>query len=326
MKTRHNFGVGTILLVLCLAFMGACSQTFADDHGGTVEDKPRVLLLTGQNNHDWERTHVVFKEVLEETGLFTVDTWLAPGPDTPVDQINAPDFRKYAVVIWDYNPRHRFDVESFEENYQWPAELRQAWEDYIRGGGKAFMIHASNNGFPGWTAYEDMVGLLWRSPACGHALHFDKQGNPVKTPKHEGHGAGHGKKHDYVIRHRMPDHPVLDGLPETWLHAFDELYHWQRGPCPDTMQVLATAWNDKSIGGTDRDEPILWQIPYGEGLVMTWLPGHLWRGQENTDALHCVGFRTILQRSVEWLATGEVTQPVPEDFPGQDKTSLIDAE
>jgi hypothetical protein len=309
--------VAPVILAVCLLLTMPMHAS-----GQDADDRPRVLLLTGQNNHDWQRTAPMIRQILQETGLFDITTWHAPGSDTPQDAIDAPDFGTYDVVVWDYNPRIRSDSVAFEDDYQWPAELRRAWVDYIRGGGKAFHIHASNNPFPGWQEFEEMVGLLWRSPAAGCALYLDEAGDKVTVAKGEGSRSGHGKKHDYVIRHRAPGHPVLQGLPERWMHAFDELYHWQRGPCPETMQVLATGWNDESIGGTGRDEPLFWQIPYGEGLVMTWLPGHLWPGQDVTSAHQCAGFQTIVQRSVEWLATGEVTQPVPDDFPGADAVSL----
>jgi hypothetical protein len=47
-------------------------------------------------------------------------------------------------------------------------------------------------------------------------------------------------------------------------------------------------------------------------------------GDTTFDALHCVGFQTILARSTEWAATGKVTLPVPEGFPTLDKTSVIE--
>jgi hypothetical protein len=52
--------------------------------------------------------------------------------------------------------------------------------------------------------------------------------------------------------------------------------------------------------------------------------GHMWTGDNNFDALYCVGFQTILARSTEWAATGKVTLAVPEGFPTLDKTSVIE--
>jgi len=279
---------------------------------------PRVLLITGQNNHDWRRTAPMIRQILMDTELFEVTTWEGPGPQTALEEIKAPDFKSFTVVVWDYNPPDHGSSEPFK----WPAELRQAWVEYIQQGGKAFLIHASNNPFRGWPEFEAMVGLLWRDSGCGSALHFDENRTKVVTPINEGAGAGHGRLHAFTIEHRMTEHPVLLGLPNRWLHAHDELYHRQRGPIPETMEVLAMAWSDKQYGGTQHFEPMLWQIPYGDGVVMTWVPGHLWVGKNDITAHQCVGFRTILQRSVEWLATGVVTQPVPENFPTQNTISL----
>ena len=69
---------------------------------------------------------------------------------------------------------------------------------------------------------------------------------------------------------------------------------------------------------------MVWWRQFGEGKAMTFLPGHLWGGQEDDRALRCVGFRTLLQRSVEWLATGEVTLPVPENFPTAEQAVVIE--
>jgi hypothetical protein len=39
-------------------------------------------------------------------------------------------------------------------------------------------------------------------------------------------------------------------------------------------------------------------------------------------ALSCVGFIATFQRGTEWVATGNVTQKVPADFPTADKVSI----
>jgi hypothetical protein len=49
--------------------------------------------------------------------------------------------------------------------------------------------------------------------------------------------------------------------------------------------------------------------------------GHLWRNGPDT-AMRCVGFQTMLNRGVEWAATGKVTYPVPKDFPTASEIKL----
>ena len=46
------------------------------------------------------------------------------------------------------------------------------------------------------------------------------------------------------------------------------------------------------------------------------------RDQADSDALDCIGFRTVFARSVEWAATQKVTIPVPANFPTADALSI----
>src|ERR1700684_183474 len=39
----------------------------------SAEEKIRVLIIDGQNNHDWRSTTPVLKKELEESGRFTVE-------------------------------------------------------------------------------------------------------------------------------------------------------------------------------------------------------------------------------------------------------------
>lgn len=45
------------------------------------------------------------------------------------------------------------------------------------------------------------------------------------------------------------------------------------------------------------------------------LLGHAGESVEHSPAMQCTGFQVTLLRGAEWAATGEVTQPVPADFP-----------
>ena len=101
-------------------------------------------------------------------------------------------------------------------------------------------------------------------------------------------------------------------MPAEWTHAKDELYHGQRGPAAH-MEILATAYSAKNRGGTATHEPMIWVIPYGKGRVFTTVMGHVMG--DDTEAIRCVGFQTLVSRGAEWAATGRVTIPIPDDFP-----------
>ena len=126
-----------------------------------------------------------------------------------------------------------------------------------------------------------------------------------------------------TLKTRDAAHPIMQGLPAEWLHATDELYGRMRGSA-DHMHVLSSSYSKPETGGTDMHEPMVWYAPFNKGRVVTTSMGHLWTGDTTFDALHCVGFQTILARSTEWAATGKVTLPVPEGFPTLDKTSVIE--
>jgi type 1 glutamine amidotransferase len=92
------------------------------------------------------------------------------------------------------------------------------------------------------------------------------------------------------------------------------------------MDILASALATKESGGSGEHEPIAWAIPYGEGRVFTTVLGHHWRGQEDFDSLHCVGFQTLVARAAEWTATGAVTLPIPKQFPKSSDPAILKPE
>ena len=81
------------------------------------------------------------------------------------------------------------------------------------------------------------------------------------------------------------------------------------------VQLLATAYSK----GTKAHEPMIWTVSYGEGRVFHTPMGHDLRG------MRCVGFVTTLRRGTEWAATGQVTLPIPDNFPTANQVSVIEA-
>ena len=269
----------------------------------TADDKIRVLIIDGQNNHNWKDSTPILQQFLEKTGRFTIDVATTPDAKAPKDAWDSfrPEFSKYAVVLSNYNGQ------------PWPERVQKALEEYVDGGGGLVNVHAANNSFAGWPAYNKMIGLGWRDNKFGDRVTVDGGGAIVRTAKGQGPGAGHGPQHAYKITVRDPNHPVTQGMPRDWMHVKDELYHGQRGPAED-MHILATAYSAKDKGGTGTNEPMIWVIPYGKGRVFTTVLGHA-MGNE-FDAMRCVGFQTVVARGAEWAATGKVTLPIPADFPG----------
>ena len=266
----------------------------------------KALIIDGQNNHDYKATTPHLKKIIEETGLFTVDIATTPkGKDLSGFK---PNFSEYKVIISNYNGE------------PWSKETEAAFEKYVREGGGFVSVHAADNAFPEWRAYNEMIGVGgWggRNEHSGPYLRL--QNGHFEHLSASGPGGGHGKQHAFLMETRAPEHPIMAGLPPKWMHAKDELYGWLRGPA-ENMTVLASALAAKEQGGSGEQEPLLMTITYGKGRVFHTALGH--NNGPDITAQKCVGFITTLQRGVEWAATGNVSQKVPPDFPTAEKVSL----
>ncbi len=275
--------------------------------------KIRVMLLTGQCNqyHNWALSSVILKRELEQSGIFTVTSVVTPPKGGDMAGFK-PEFSNYDVVVMDY------------EGDAWPETTRQSFAEFVRNGGGLVSFHATDNAFPKWVEFNEMIGVGgWggRTEAVGPKVRW-RDGKMVLDDSPG--TAGHPPSHDYKVTVRAPDHPVMQGLPENWMHAHDELYSQLRGPAKQ-LQVLATALADKSRfrNASGENEPVLMAIQFGKGRIFHTTLGHV--GPKDVEPLaqmNCVGFIVTLQRGTEWAATGKVTIPVPADFPTADKTSV----
>jgi len=296
---------------------------------GCAEQPIKVLIIDGQNNHTvWPKSTMMMKQYLEESGRFEVDisrtifTWkgdqwlpvyplddgidyqILPEPEPDPDY--KPDFSKYDLVI---------------SNFGWkaaelPVETREALEQFVAGGGGFVSVHAADNSWPQWEAFNKMIGLGgWggRSEKDGPYVYYNDAGELIRDMS-PGRAGSHGPQHKFLITVREPEHPITKGMPEKWLHAQDECYDRLRGPA-ENMTVLATAYSSEEYKGTKRHEPMLMVIEFGKGRIFHTTLGH------EDYSFEGVGFITSFLRGCEWAATGDVTIPIPDDFPTSDNAT-----
>jgi type 1 glutamine amidotransferase len=242
---------------------------------GFAAEPVRVLIVTGETDlpyHDWRVSTPFLRGVLERTGRF--DVKVAEEPRA----LKRAALAAYDVLVLNYNgPR-------------WGAEAEEAVEEFIRSGRGMVAFHGVSYGpFYGqdlkkrrmegspWPAYAEMMGVTWKLENIGHS-----------------------QRHVFPVRWTKRDHPISRGLEAAFI-ANDELYH--RMDHHANVEVIAAAFSDPKAGGTGKDEPIIWTVPFGRGRVLHTTLGH------DLSAMVQPGFLAAFARGTEWAATGQVSLP-----------------
>jgi Trehalose utilisation len=269
----------------------------------------RVLIIDGCSNHDWKRTTLLVRGILQPTGLFDVIVSTAPAKtDDPAYAGWCPDFSKFDVVIQNYN--------NLSGGAPWPPAARSAFEHFVQTGGGVFILHSANNSFADWDAYNHIIGLGWRNKDAGTAIQIGPDEGIIRIPSGQGEGTSHQPRQDRLI-HRLGNDPIHAGMPRTWMTPLVEVYNYTRGPA-ENVTVLSWAEDPK----TQVRWPIEWTVTYGKGRVYCSSFGHVWQDEVDPVDMRCAGFQTILVRSLQWLGQRPVTYPIPPDFPTATATSL----
>ena len=89
----------------------------------------KTLLITGQNNHNWQVSHVVLKQILENSGRFDVDFAISPEQGKDMSGF-VLDFSPYQLVVLDYN------------GDSWPEETNRRIVDIISDVNLCYSEHA----------------------------------------------------------------------------------------------------------------------------------------------------------------------------------------
>jgi uncharacterized protein len=232
--------------------------------------KIRVLILTGENAHDWRTTTPALREVLERSQRFDVrvnEEVQGCGPET---------FAAYDVLVLNYSI-------GKNQSLWWDYRTREALLDFVRNGKGVVSVHGANMSFWGWPEYDKLIGGTWRETG------------------------GDAPYHDFRLKIVDPDHPITRGLPDS-LSQTDEIYHGLT--LQPNIHVLATAFDDPKncrkpgqACGSGKDEPLIWTLAYGAGRVFQTTLGH------DVKAITSPTFVATFQRGTEWAATGQVTLP-----------------
>lgn len=234
-----------------------------------TSSKPiRTLLITGHNNHNWQYTSRVHAETLAATGCFEVD--ITDDPQTFL--ADAKNLEPYDLFVVDYNDGH--------DPKRWGPEQEKNFESRIRFGAGLVTVHAANNAFPGWTQWEKMVALVWRTD---------------KGSSHEQFG---------MFELEVPGTNVITSKMPKQVKVTDELYYGLVGT--GRYSTLAFAKSPT----TGKAESLAITTEYGQSRMASIALGHVWVDSPQTKyTVTDPFFRILLARTCEWAGANTWSLP-----------------
>lgn len=176
---------------------------------------------------------------------------------------------------------------------------RQAFQDWLAGGGGWLGIHAAgDDSHQAWPWYvRELIGTNFIAHIMGPQF---QQGLLIREPV--------GSSTDPAAIH-----PAVEGLPEQWLHR-EEWYSWDESPRGKGFDILLRV-DESSYSprlrflGEDRDlsmgdHPIAWSRCVGKGRSLYSALGH------EAAAFEQAEHRQLLVSSVAWLLQESDCKPM----------------
>lgn len=150
-------------------------------------------------------------------------------------------------------------------------EAKENLINFVKGGKGFYVQHLGSASFKEWDEFVKLAGRKWVMGTSGHS---PRSNFPVKIADKE--------------------HPVTKGLED--FKIFDELYSKLQGDTP--IHILVEADSDWS----NATEPLVFSMEYGNGRSIHNALGHDYKAIKNPT------MKQLICRSVEWVATGKVTE------------------
>ena len=168
--------------------------------------------------------------------------------------------------------------------HQWGEKAERDFVEWVKGGHGFVVFHAAAATSQDWPEFQQLVQLTWG---------LDK--------------TSHGAYHTLKVTVRNGDHPITRSMRDFWIT--DELWHNMVSLTGVEIQPLCEAFSEPDFAGTGKFEPVVVPTSLGAGRGLNIVLGH------DAHAMQNIGWQTLMLRGLEWAATGEVTIPIPEDWP-----------
>ena len=255
----------SFLLLFVLAFLTGCKAGTKNKTAEPEASKPfKILVLTERGGQHGGFTDAGIEWLGKQAG--TMEFEITEINDTK--QINDEFLSQFTVIIQlDYPP------------YTWTKEAEAAFIKYIEegSGGWIGFHHATLlgefDGYPMWQWFSDFMG----------GIRFQNYIAPLA---------------DGTVRIEDNTHPVMKGVPESFVIPDDEWYTFDKNPRPN-VQVLASVDESSYQPASDikmGDHPVVWVNPAKKARNVYFLIGH------SSKLYNTAEFTTMFANAIEWVA------------------------
>jgi type 1 glutamine amidotransferase len=198
------------LVFVSLAMM--CCFSVYPNPGNAI----KVLILSGKNNHEWQKTTPLLVGMYEEAGCFS--TRVTELPDT----LNYKELKKYDVVVSNWNS---WPDNDFRMTARWEKDFLQ----YVTEGGGVVSIHAGASSFYSWKEYHQIGIGRW-----GKETH-------------------HGEQTRGKVSDIDQEHPITRGLGDFYIE--DEIWE-KPDIFPDSRVLASVSGTDEKDGHLIREPSV----------------------------------------------------------------------
>ena len=113
-----------------------------------AKEKIKVLLLSGKNNHEWQKTTPKIQAILTTSNLFLVT--INERPDT----LSEESLKPFQLIVSNWN--------SWPElKCTWPETTKNAILNFVNNGKGMVFVHAAGSTNYDWPEYQKMGGAFW---------------------------------------------------------------------------------------------------------------------------------------------------------------------
>ena len=150
-----------------------------------AREKIKVLLVSGKNNHEWQKTTPKLQEIFNQSNLFSVS--VTERPDTLTEQ----SLKAFQLIVSNWNSWP-------DKNCEWTETTKSAVLNFVNNGKGIVFVHAAGSANYDWPEYQKMGVASW------------------------GDSTKHGKVDAFQVKFIKSDCPVTKDLSD--FRTTDELW------------------------------------------------------------------------------------------------------